>query len=79
MTYLRLLRVHQWAKNLFLFVPLFFAGQIFEYSYYPTLAMGFAAFGLAVSAVYVFNDICDRESDRLHPKKKYRAIAAGKV
>ncbi|HZY81979.1 MAG TPA: decaprenyl-phosphate phosphoribosyltransferase [Cyclobacteriaceae bacterium] len=79
MTYLRLLRVHQWAKNLFLFVPLFFAGQIFEYSYYQTLAMGFLAFGLSVSAVYVFNDFCDRESDRLHPKKKYRAIASGAV
>lgn len=77
--YIQLLRVQQWAKNLFVFVPMFFAGQMFEWAEYPILISGFLAFSFLASAVYIFNDYRDREVDRLHPKKRFRPLAAGTV
>ena len=75
----KLLRPHQWLKNGFVFV-----GLLFGHAWNDPLKLGqalaaFAAFCLLASAVYVMNDLIDREPDRLHPKKKYRPLAAGTV
>ncbi len=74
-----LLRVHQWIKNLFLFIPLFFAGQFFNLERLEDVGVGFLCFSLAASFVYILNDIRDVEQDKLHPEKKFRPIPAGKV
>lgn len=75
----RLLRPHQWIKNGFVFVGLLF-GHAWSDSHRLSLALlAFAAFCLASSAVYVLNDIVDREQDRRHPKKKDRPLASGAV
>jgi 4-hydroxybenzoate polyprenyltransferase len=76
---LRLLRPHQWLKNGFVFL-----GLLFGHAWNDPLKLGqalaaFAAFCLLASAVYVMNDLIDREQDRLHPKKKHRPLAAGTV
>jgi hypothetical protein len=77
--YLRLMRPHQWIKNAFVFVGLVFGHGWAD----PKLvldALGvLAAFCLASSAVYVANDIADREADRAHPGKRDRPIASGEV
>jgi decaprenyl-phosphate phosphoribosyltransferase len=77
--YLKLIRPKQWVKNLFVFVPLFFSGHLFEFSVYPQLILGFLAFSLAASSIYILNDYKDREVDRLHPTKKDRPLASGKA
>jgi len=74
-----LLRPHQWTKN-----GLCFAGTIFSGRYVDPSALAaavgiFVAFSAASSAVYIPNDILDRDRDRLHPKKRHRAIASGAV
>lgn len=74
-----LLRAAHWAKNLFLFVPLFFAGKIFDLVKIQNTIWGFVAFSLAASAIYILNDYKDIEKDRLHPVKRYRSLASGKV
>jgi 4-hydroxybenzoate polyprenyltransferase len=77
--YFRLLRVPQWIKNFFVFVPLVFSQHLFEKDYFLLVIAGFVIFCLVSSIVYVFNDIIDAESDRLHPVKKVRPVAAGKI
>jgi len=74
-----LIRIKHWVKSVFIFAPLIFSLNFDKPMYiFRTLIMC-AAFCLAASAVYVFNDIADRERDRLHPKKKDRPIASGAV
>lgn len=73
-----LLRVEQWIKNLLVFSPVFFAAQITQDKFLKCILL-FISFSLIASAVYIINDINDVEKDRLHEKKKNRAIAAGKV
>jgi decaprenyl-phosphate phosphoribosyltransferase len=75
----RLLRVQQWVKNLFIFLPLFFSLRITEIEHLSQAALAFAAFCLVSSAVYIFNDLRDIDADRLHPKKKMRPLASGSV
>lgn len=78
-SFLLLLRPHQWLKNSFIFLPLFFAGQLLDWTYlYPTL-VAFVAYSFAASAIYCFNDIWDMEADKLHPKKCKRPIASGRM
>jgi decaprenyl-phosphate phosphoribosyltransferase len=77
--YLKLIRPHQWIKNSFLFVPAFFAGNIFEGNNFYLLAAGFVSFSLVASSIYILNDYRDIEADRLHPEKKTRPLASGKV
>lgn len=74
---LRALRMHQWAKNLLLFVaPL--AGHLLpDADLSARLLLAFVAFSLCASAVYISNDLLDLDSDRLHPRKKARPFAAG--
>ena len=75
----RVLRVHQWLKNLLLFVPLFAAHQIGNVQSLSTLIFAFVSFSLCASAVYMANDFLDLESDRKHPRKRHRPFAAAAV
>jgi decaprenyl-phosphate phosphoribosyltransferase len=77
--YLRLLRPKDWAKNLFLIVPSFFAGQFFIPSRFPYLLEGFFAFSFFASGIYIINDYRDIEDDRRHPEKRKRPLASGQV
>lgn len=77
--YLSLLRPHQWLKNLLLFFPPFFGGKLFEPLVLSAALPSFVSFSLAASCCYIINDIKDRELDRHHPQKKYRAIANGEI
>ncbi|MBX2916013.1 MAG: decaprenyl-phosphate phosphoribosyltransferase [Cyclobacteriaceae bacterium] len=79
MLLIKLFRVHHWVKNFFVFVPIFFAGQIFDFNRYNDLILAFLSFSLVASSIYVFNDIADLKADQLHPKKKLRPIASGKI
>ena len=74
-----LIRVRQWVKNLFLFIPSFFAGHLFQTEELLRVGIGAFAFSLVASGVYVINDYRDRFVDRLHPRKKLRPIASGEV
>lgn len=76
---LKLIRPKQWAKNLIVFAPALFSGKIFEPATFGAAAMCFVAFSLCASSVYVVNDVLDCKSDKLHPKKKNRPIASGKI
>lgn len=79
MQYLKLLRPSHWAKNLFLYIPLFFAGEIFILPKVLELLIGFFAFSLIASSIYIINDYRDVEADRIHPVKRNRPIASGAV
>lgn len=76
-TLIKSVRVHQWSKNILLFVPAFANHQIFSYGVLVNAIHGFIAFSLLASSIYVFNDIVDIDNDRAHPKKKTRPIASG--
>ncbi len=75
----RMLRVHQWLKNLLLFVPLLAAHQFTNGAAWGALLMAFVSFSLCASAVYVSNDLLDLPSDRQHPRKRLRPFASGRV
>jgi 4-hydroxybenzoate polyprenyltransferase len=76
---IKLLRPHQWIKNGFVFVGLLF-GHAWHDPAKVTMALAaFAAFCLLASAVYVMNDLADREQDRLHPDKRHRPLASGAI
>lgn len=77
--YITLLRPKDWAKNLFLIVPSFFAGQFFIPSRIPHILEGFIAFCFFASSIYIINDYRDIEDDRKHPVKYKRPLASGKV
>lgn len=77
--YFKLLRTPQWIKNFFVFVPLIFSKQLFNLHELTEVLLGFILFCLTSSIVYIINDIVDADSDRLHPEKKNRPIASGKV
>jgi len=79
MLYLRLLRANQWVKNLLIFLPLFFSGLFLHVDLLIRSGLGFLAFCLAASAVYIFNDLRDVEYDRQHPQKKFRPLASNEV
>lgn len=76
---IRLMRPHQWVKNGFLFTGLVFGHGWHEPALVAAVLLAFAAFCLAASSVYVFNDLRDAEQDRLHPVKRLRPIASGAV
>lgn len=77
--YLKLMRVKQWVKNLFVFAPLVFSLHLFEFDYFEYSFYAFIFFCFASSIVYIINDIYDAEADRAHPLKKGRPIASGKI
>lgn len=79
MRFVFLLRIHHWPKNLFIFIPAFFAGALVDQVTVWLLIQGVLAFSLISSAVYIINDYRDIEKDRLHPVKKNRPLASGQV
>ena len=77
--FLENLRPRQWTKNLLLFAGVIFAQKLGEPACLTRAFLGALVFCLASGAVYVYNDISDRELDRLHPYKKLRPIASGRL
>ena len=77
--WLRAIRVHQWLKNLLLFVPLLAAHQIDNAQSLGLLVIAFLSFSLCASSVYITNDLLDLESDRNHPRKRFRPFATAKL
>jgi len=71
------LRPHQWAKNVLLFVPLYFSHQYTDLSLVFTALMAFLSFSFCASSIYVLNDLIDLPSDRQHRSKRKRPLAAG--
>lgn len=75
----KMLRIHQWVKNLLLFVPIVMAHQVADIELLSTVCLGFLVFSLTASSVYLVNDLVDLENDRAHPTKKHRPLASGAV
>lgn len=75
----KLLRIHQWLKNLMLFFPPFLGGTFFYDYLTPRALLPFISFCLTSSATYILNDLFDKENDCHHPDKRTRPIASGKV
>lgn len=78
-TWLKAIRVHQWLKNLLVFVPLLASHRFYDAHSVLLACMAFLAFGLCASGVYVLNDLLDIPSDRRHPRKRLRPFAAGRL
>lgn len=76
-TYLKAMRVHQWLKNLLVFVPLVLAHQLLAGTLLLQAAVALLAFSLCASSVYLLNDLLDLPADRAHPTKRLRPFAAG--
>ncbi|MFW9848272.1 MAG: UbiA prenyltransferase family protein [Candidatus Thorarchaeota archaeon] len=82
---IKLMRPHQWYKNLLVFLPILFVNfrdplpAVFNLQHYPPLIIGFIAFCAVSSAGYIFNDVKDVEEDAAHPEKKDRPLPAGQV
>ncbi|SDE12683.1 UbiA prenyltransferase family protein [Riemerella columbipharyngis] len=77
--YLKLIRVEQWVKNGFVFVPLFFSGNILNIRLFELSFIAFFIFSFTASCIYIINDYSDIESDRNHPEKKNRPLASGAI
>ena len=78
-TWVRAVRVHQWAKNLLLVLPALAAHLVPDTRAIGLLVTAFVSFSLLASAVYLLNDIQDLEHDRAHPVKRTRPLAAGEI
>ena len=76
---LQALRVHQWIKNVLVFVPLLMAHKVLDINELKLAVLGFVAWCCCASGVYLLNDLFDLETDRSHPRKKKRSIASGRV
>lgn len=76
---LKEIRIKQYTKNFLVFAAPVFAGMLFEKGVFIYILMTFLSFSFMASAVYILNDIMDREKDRKHPVKRYRPIAAGLI
>jgi len=75
----RTIRPHQWIKNVFVLAPVVFAKSIFDVQLLSTAAAAFSVFCLLAGTVYTMNDLADLDADRVHPVKRYRPIASGRV
>lgn len=76
---IKIARPVHWVKNLALFAALIFSGNLFSPIHQAVALLAFISFNFAASATYIFNDINDAVRDRLHPIKKHRPIASGKL
>jgi 4-hydroxybenzoate polyprenyltransferase/phosphoserine phosphatase len=74
--FLKAIRLHQWAKNILIFVPLLLAHAL-KLPLILNALVAFTCFSLCASATYIVNDLLDVEADRRHPKKRHRPFAAG--
>ena len=79
LAFLHLARPKHWVKNAFVAAPLFFTPEALGGANMAAILVAVAAFSLAASAIYAFNDYCDRDADRLHPLKRARPVASGAV
>jgi 4-hydroxybenzoate polyprenyltransferase len=77
--YFNLLRIPQWIKNFFIFVPLLFSQHLFDLGYVRLSLLGFIIFSFTSSSIYIINDLIDINEDKVHPIKKNRPIPAGLV
>jgi 4-hydroxybenzoate polyprenyltransferase len=77
--WVKALRVHQWAKNVLVFVPALAAHKGLDLPLLVEAGLGFVAFCLCASSVYVLNDLLDLDSDRQHPTKRKRPFASGEL
>lgn len=77
--YLKLLRVEQWVKNLFVFLPVFFSGKIMDTDLFSKNCVAFIVFSLTASCIYILNDYMDIELDKQHPEKRNRPLASGAI
>lgn len=77
--WLKQLRLHQWAKNLLVFVPLLASHRVGEPQLLVAGLLAFLMFGLCASSVYILNDLLDLQDDRQHHKKRFRPLASGAV
>lgn len=75
--WIQALRIHQWIKNVLVFLPLLAAHRLFDIHAVLATVTAFACFGLCASSVYVTNDLLDLSADRLHRRKRHRPFAAG--
>tara|TARA_Y100000588_G_scaffold311939_3_gene338289 strand:- start:9696 stop:10589 length:894 start_codon:yes stop_codon:yes gene_type:complete len=76
---LKATRPHEWIKNLFVLAALVFSGHLFDLDYASRAGLALVAFILLSAAIYLLNDICDRDRDREHPQKRHRPIASGNL
>ncbi|WP_246535088.1 UbiA family prenyltransferase [Methylomonas paludis] len=76
---LKAMRLHQWAKNVLIFVPLAAAHKLSDFISVQQTLMAFLAFGFCASSVYLLNDMLDLEVDREHPRKCRRPFASGSL
>ncbi len=77
--WVRLFRIHQWLKNLLLFIPIIAAHQVENIQALSTLIIAFISFCACASSVYIANDLLDLEHDRRHPRKRFRPLACAKI
>ncbi len=77
-SWLKAIRLHQWAKNMLIFVPLLLAHQ-WNPGTFGGAITAFLSFGMCASATYIINDLLDLEADRKHPRKRRRPFAAGDI
>lgn len=77
--WIKQLRLHQWAKNLMLFIALFVGHEYGDIANWLTVAAGFACLGIVASGTYVLNDLVDLAADRAHATKRHRPLAAGRI
>jgi len=75
----KLLRPHQYVKNFFIFLPLFFGLKIFELDLLENSIITFIIFSLTSSCIYILNDLLDLKNDKIHPTKKNRPLASGVI
>jgi 4-hydroxybenzoate polyprenyltransferase len=78
-SFIKLIRAHQWIKNSFIFLPIFFAVKMENVDLLVRTALVAIGFSLVASAIYIFNDWRDIEEDRQHPEKKKRPLASGAI
>jgi 4-hydroxybenzoate polyprenyltransferase len=76
--FIRAIRVHQWAKNSLIFLPLLLAHRLDARALLAAV-IAFVCFSLCASATYIVNDLLDIEADRQHPRKRTRAFASGNL
>jgi 4-hydroxybenzoate polyprenyltransferase/phosphoserine phosphatase len=76
-TWARALRLHQWLKNLLVFVPLLTSFMFWDPAKVLAAVLAFVCFGLMASGTYILNDLWDLEADRQHPRKRLRPFASG--
>tara|TARA_B100000749_G_scaffold280887_1_gene279830 strand:+ start:58438 stop:59844 length:1407 start_codon:yes stop_codon:yes gene_type:complete len=77
--FIKAIRVHQWAKNILLFLPLLLSHKIFDFELLIKAVYAFFSFSFCASSVYVLNDLLDLDADRMHESKKSRPFASGEL